>query len=196
MKQLITIFKINLWLIVILSSQFTMGQKRGVFGLENVYVNNVGTTKMLFGYSPVKNLEFYVAPSWSVFYGGVSMFADVKYNFLSEKRIYPSVGVGYRHSFKNEVSFENLETKGVESFRLPNRDFVNFQVGVNIRLNKYSETDKYFVLNLSLVYSQVLANKTAEQISGPFSNAGINAANNRLISGFGFSVALMIYNGY
>ena len=183
--------KKKLVLICVLFTQFSFAQYKFSVGFDNVYVNGIGTTKLQLGHSPLKGLELFVAPAYGLFSGGVSLFSDVKYTFFSENFVNPSIGVGFRHSFKNVVDFE-VEPEVIEIYSLPYRDFMNFQTGINFNFVDPEDSEINLIISANALYSYVLVKKDAEHHPEQFSDKGIKAANRRLRSGFGFSISVIV----
>lgn len=183
--------KKKLLLLCVFFNQFSFAQYKFRGGLENLYVNGIGTTKLQLGYSPVKGLEVYVAPAYGLFSGGISLFSDIKYNFLSDEFVNPSIGIGFRHSFKNVVDFE-IEPEVIEIYSLPYRDFINFQTGINFNFEDLEDSKANIIISANALYSYVLVKKEAEHHPEQFSEKGINSANRRLRSGFGFSISFIV----
>lgn len=159
------------------------------FGFGDTFKNGNGSMYLSIGYKPIKQVEFFIAPSGGLFFGGLAMFYGAKVRILSKFKLYPNIELTYRHSNKRGISYENHESKETENFWAPSADYIVTGIGLNYKLKPQDNYKECIVINLSGNYSYSTGNYQIKNIKGPFSSSGQKSAQSTLNGGYGFSIS-------
>ncbi|HEV7229742.1 MAG TPA: hypothetical protein VGO45_00355 [Bacteroidia bacterium] len=170
-------------------------QRYYVLFVGNAVKTGLGTTFVGIGYKPSPEIEFYVAPSWGVFTGGTAVFAVARANILSKYKLFPNVELAFRHSSRTVVSYENHDSGGQESYRIPPSEYLVGGLGLNYARNQKDSADTPWRVSIAATYSYALADYHYGYLSGPFSASGEDGAYRKLSSGWGFTLTFSVIMG-
>lgn len=149
-----------------------------------------GTTSIAFGYTPVQQLELYVAPAYSIFYGGMDLFAGTRLFFRTDKKAGFHLDLSYRRSAAWNLTYENKATDSLESYHLPASNWLVGGLAFDWKPNPESENQERFFFTLN--YSVPLREYAYEKTGGSYSESAQESMRKRLHASLGFALGFSI----
>ncbi len=160
--------------------------------MGNTVKGGLGTTFIAVGYHPNRHIDFYIAPSYGIFTGGVAIFCGSKLNFFSKRRLFVNTDLAYRRSSRTIVNYENHDSGGQESYYIPPSDYLLAGIGLNYKRLDPQNENGIMVFNTTVTYNTVLGDHHFSYRKGPFSKDGEDGAARKLAGGWGFTLSFSV----